>query len=303
VSGAAFDAYRRAAPSLVSLYDQIERASRAEAPMLILGAPGTGRSSLARAVHQASARAAGALVEVDIAAIPSALFESEFFGFRAGAFTGARNASPGRVAGAEKGTMVLDHIEELPLPSQPKLLRLLAERRYTPLSGREHRADVRFIAVGAADLAQRVAAGVFRSDLYYRLEVLTFTLPSLAEHESDLPALFEFFLTDLGLRSGRPGLRLAERATKWMGDYSWPGNLRQVRNTIERAMIEQPHATVLDPPPPRDLPGRPRSLAEMEKEQIGATLAYTGGHQGKAAQCLGISRKTLWEKRKKYDIP
>ena len=207
------------------------------------------------------------------------------------------------MAGAEKGSLVLDHIEELPLSSQPKLLRLLAERRYTPLSGRERRADVRFIAVGAHDLAERVAAGAFRTDLFYRLEVLTFTLPAVAAHARDLPALFEFFLADLGARSGRPHLRLTERAMRWMLDYAWPGNLRQVRNTIERAMIEQPQATILDPPPPRDLAGRPRSLSEMEREQIAAALAYTGGHQGNAAQVLGISRKTLWEKRKKYDIP
>lgn len=299
----AFDAFRRTAPSLETLIGQIERAARSEAPVLILGPAGSGRSTVARGVHQASERAAGPVVEVDIAAIPSTLFESEFFGFRAGAFTGAETSSPGRVARAERGSLLLDHVEELPLGSQPKLLRLLAERQYTPLGGKDRPADVRFIAVGPADLADRVAGGAFRADLFYRLEVLTFSLPALAARRPDLPALFDYFLADLGARSDRSRLSLTDRALRWMLDYPWPGNLRQVRNVLERALVEAPRATVLDPAPPRDLAGRPRSLAEVEKEQIEAALAYTRGHQGRAADLLGISRKTLWEKRKKYDMP
>ena len=302
-SAAAFDAFRRTAPSLAALIGQIERAARSEAPVLILGPAGSGRSTVARGVHQTSARTAEPLVEVDIAAIPSTLFESEFFGYRAGAFTGAESSSPGRVARAERGSLLLDHVEELPLRSQPKLLRLLAELRYAPLGGEDRAADVRFIAVGAADLAERVASGTFRSDLFYRLEVLTFTLPGLAARKTDLPALFDYFLADLGARSNRSRLRLSERALRWMLEYPWPGNLRQVRNVIERALIEAPRATVLDPEPPRDLVGRPRSLAAVEKEQLEAALAYTRGHQGRAADLLGISRKTLWERRKKYGIP
>jgi len=300
---AAFDAFRRTAPSLEALIGRIERAARSEAPVLILGPEGSGRSTVARGVHQASQRADGPLVEVDIAAIPSTLFESEFFGFRAGAFTGAEAASAGRVSRAEQGSLLLDHVEELPLGSQPKLLRLLAERQYAPLGGADRPADIRFVAVGASDLAARVANGTFRADLFYRLEVLTFTLPELAARKTDLPALFDYFLADLGARSERSRLRLSDRALRWMLEYPWPGNLRQVRNVIERALVEAPRATVLDPPPPRDLSGRPRSLAEVEKEQIEAALAYTRGHQGRAADLLGISRKTLWEKRKRYGVP
>lgn len=302
-AAAALDAFRRTAPSLDSLVDQIERAARSEAPVLLLGSPGSGRSTLARAVHHASPRADAALVEVDIAAIPSTLFESEFFGFRAGAFTGADAPAAGRVERAEGGSLLLDHVEELPLASQPKLLRLLAERQYAPLGGGDRPADVRFIAVGADDLTERVAQGAFRADLYYRLEVLTFRLPPLAQRKPDLPALIEYCLADLGERIGRSRLRLTDRALRWMLEYSWPGNLRQVRNVLERAMIESPRATTLDPRPPRDLAGRPRSLAEVEKEQIEAALAYTRGHQGQAAELLGISRKTLWDKRKRYGIP
>jgi DNA-binding NtrC family response regulator len=299
---AAFDAFLRAGPSLRPLFDQIERAARSEAPILILGTGGSGRSTLARAVHEASERRDGPLVEVDIAAIPSTLFESEFFGHRAGAFTGAE-ASAGRVARAEGGTLLLDRVEELPLASQPKLLRLLAERRYTPLGGGDRAADVRFVAVGADDLERRVQRGAFRSDLYFRLEVLTFQLPGLAERRKDLPAVLEHFLADLGARRGRHPLRLSDRALRWMLDYGWPGNLRQVRNVLERALVESPDAAVLDPPAPADPSGRPASLAEVEKRQIAAALAYTRGHQGRAAELLGISRKTLWEKRKKLGIP
>ncbi len=299
----AFGVFLRAAPSLESLLTQVERAACSEAPILLLGAPGTGRSSLARAVHEASDRRGGPLVEVDIAAVPSALFESEFFGFRRGAFTSAAESSPGRVSRAEGGTLVLDHVEELPLPSQPKLLRLLAERRFTPLGGSERAADVRFVATGAAGLAERVARGLFRADLFYRLDVMTFELPGLAERASDLPALLDHFLADLAERTGRRRLRLSDRALRWMLEYPWPGNLRQVRNVLERAVISSPRASVLDPRPPRDLDSRPASLADVEKRQIESVLRFTRGHQGRAAEILGISRKTLWDKRKRYEIP
>ena len=300
---AAFDAFLRTAPSLEGLLTQVARAAAADASVLILGPAGSGRSSLARAVHQASSRRRQPLVEVDIAAIPSTLFESEFFGFEAGAFTGADRSSPGRALRAEGGTMILDHVEELPLASQPKLLRLLAERRFQPLGGKDRKADIRFVAIGAADLERRVEQGSFRADLYYRLEVLTFSLPALARRKSDFSAIFDYFLDDLSARTGRGDLRLTDRALRWMLQYGWPGNLRQVRNVLERAVIAQPRAVALDPPPPADVTRPPRSLADTEQEAILAALAHTRGHQGRAAELLGISRKTLWEKRKRYRIP
>ncbi len=300
---AALEAFATARPSLEPLLRQIERAAESEAPVLLLGEPGTGRSSLGRAIHAISRRADGPLVEVDVAALPSTLFESEFFGFRKGAFTGATRSAAGRVARANGGTLLLDHVEELPLASQPKLLRLLAERQYDPVGGRERRADVRFVAIGAADLADRVAQGLFRADLYYRLDVVTFVVPALADSATDLPSLFEYFLDDLARRSGRPRLRLSDRALRWMAQYSWPGNLRQLRNVLERELVARPRATVLDPEPPFDASERPASLAEVERRQILAVLRFTRGHQGEAARILGISRKTLWDKRKRYDIP
>jgi DNA-binding NtrC family response regulator len=290
-------------PALAESLRGVERAAASEAPVLILGEPGSGRSTLARALHGASPRAAGPLVEVDPGSIPSTLFESEFFGYRAGAFTGAEQAAEGRVARAEGGTLVLDHVEELPLPSQPKLLRLVAERRYAPLSGAETAADVRFVAIGSEDLPRRVARETFRPDLFYRLEVLAFRLPALRERRPDLPAILDHFLADLGERFGVRSPALAERARAWILDHPWPGNLRQLRNTLERGMILAEGGPVDPPQPEGMMETRPRPLLEVEKEQIRNALAYTRGHQGRAAELLGISRKALWEKRRRYGIP
>lgn len=293
-------------PVLSESVKGVERAAATDAPILILGEAGTGRSTLARAIHDASPRAAGPLVEVDVGAIPSTLFESELFGYRAGAFTGAERASDGRAGRAEGGTLVLDHVEELPLATQPKLLRLVAERRYAPLGGMERTADLRFLAIGSEDLPVRVARETFRPDLFYRLEVLAFLLPPLRERRRDLPAILDHLLADLAVRFGRPSLQLSPGARAWMLDHPWPGNLRQLRNVLERGLILAGLAgdTPIDPPPPEGTPeGRPRPLLEVEKEMIRNALAYTRGHQGQAADLLGISRKALWEKRKRYGIP
>ncbi len=298
-----FDALFRASPALAAHLPAAERAAATDSPILILGEPGSGRSSVARAFHRASRRRGGPLVEVDPGAIPSTLFESELFGYRAGAFTGAEGAAAGRVERAEGGTLVLDHVEEIPLAAQPKLLRLLAERRYAPLGGRERKADVRFVAIASGDLRERVAHGAFRQDLYYRLEVLAFRLPPLRRRLEDLPTVADHLLADLAERFARPVPRLSDRARAWMERYPWPGNLRQVRNVLERALIVA-GAGDLDPGPlagagePRPLP-----LREVERREILRALAYTRGHQGQAAELLGISRKALWQKRKRLGIP
>lgn len=274
-----------------------------DSPVLILGEPGTGRSACARLLHGLGPRARAPLIELDPGALPASLLESELFGYRAGAFTGAEHAQAGRVARAEGGTLVLDHVEELPLASQPKLLRLLAERRYAPLGGGEIAADVRFVAIGAHDLPARVECGAFRTDLYFRLEVLTFLLPPLRERLAELPALVATMLADLGERFGRPNLELLPRSAPWMAHYAWPGNLRQLRNVLERAMLRA-DGRMLDPPPPAEVVApAPSSLVEAERLAILAALAASRGHQGEAAALLGISRKGLWEKRKRLGIP
>lgn len=289
-------------PGLESPLRGIGRAAASDAPLLIVGEPGTGRSLLAQLVHRASSRPGGPLVEADLAAIPSDLFESELFGHREGAFTGAVGNHPGRVGRAQGGTLVLDQIEEVPLAAQPKLLRLVSERRFSPLGGEERPADVRILSIGTPDLKERVARGALREDLYYRLEVLAFRLPPLRERREDLPHLVGALLEDLCARLSRPVPEVSEAAFQWMKEYRWPGNLRQLRNVLERALI-LPSQGPLVPLPPEDAEATPRSLEAVERDQIVRALRYTRGHQGRAAALLGISRKTLWEKRRRYDLP
>ena len=299
-------------PVLARHLAALARSAASSAPLLLVGEAGTGRTALARAVHAASRRAAGPLVELDPGAVPATLFESELFGYRAGAFTGAAVTTPGRVARAAGGSLLFDHVEELPLAVQPKLLRLVAEGSYAPLGGRERRSDVRFLSVGSEDLQERVRRGAFREDLYYRLEVLAFRVPPLRERPEDLPGLVAALLEDLGERFGRAGATLSERARDWILRHPWPGNLRQLKNTLERALVLAPEAAgaagaapgpVLDPEPPAGGDRPPRPLAEVEADEIRRALAYTRGHQGEAARLLGISRKALWAKRRRYGVP
>ena len=295
------DLLLRGAPSLEPLRARLERAARSSAAVLVVGEPGSGRTTLARALHAESGRA-GPLVETDVSTIPSSLFESELFGHTAGAFSGADRARAGRVVRAAGGSLLLDQVEELPLEAQPKLLRLLAEGRFAPLGGRERSADVRFLAVAAEDLPARVERGAFRRDLYYRLEVLAFRVPPLRQRRADLPGLIAALLEDLGRRYGRTDLELDSSSRQWMAAHPWPGNVRQVRNVLERAVVLHESGPLRVERAP--LEGeRPPSLLEVERETIQRALAFTRGHQGDAAEVLGISRKSLWEKRKRLGIP
>ena len=301
VSGPSLAGLIARSASLAAALRGARRAAESLSPVLVLGEPGTGRSSVARALHESSGRD-GLLVEVDVGTIPSTLFESELFGYRGGAFSGADNDYAGRVARAQRGTLVLDHVEELPLEIQPKLLRLLAEGVYAPLGGADQEAENRVIAIATEEIHERVARSLFREDLYYRLDVLSFTLPPLRRRLEDLESLVESMLSDLRARYLRPSLSLEPRALEWMSRYRWPGNLRQLRNVLERQLVLS-DATLLAPEPPRDLEGeRPRSLKEIEREEVVKALAFTRGRQGRAAELLGISRKALWEKRRRFGL-
>lgn len=295
-----------AAPGLASALAGVERAAATDAPVLLLGEPGTGRSSLGRAIHAASPRRSGPRVEVDVGVLPVSLFEGELFGHRAGAFTGAERDVEGRVARASGGTLILDHVEELPLSVQPKLLRLLAERRYAPLGGRETDADCRFLAIGPADLPDRIARGTFRADLFYRLEVLAFRLPPLRRRHDELAALAAALVADLAARFGRPAAELSPAALEWMRRYHWPGNLTELKAILERELILSRPGEPLAPAAPPSMAAAeapPRTLQTVEEEEIRRALAYTRGHQGRAAELLGISRKSLWERRRRFGIP
>lgn len=299
----ALDAWLAGAPSFAPLAQALARAAASEAPILLLGEAGCGRTALARALAAASGRAEGPLVEFDPGTVPATLFESELFGHRPGAFTGAERVYVGRVERARGGTLLIDPVEELPIAVQPKLLRLLAERRFAPLGGPELEADARFLAVGPDDLAGRVARGAFREDLFYRLEVLTFRLPPLRERRTDLPALADALVADLAGRFARPGLALSARARAWIAEYPWPGNARQLKNLLERELLSQ-DGPELDPRPRAEtVEAAPKSLEASERDAIRAALAHTRGHQEKAARVLGISRKGLWEKRRRLGIP
>lgn len=302
-AGSPLARWLRSQPGLDRRLPGLERAAASPAPLLLVGEPGTGRTSLARAVHLSGPRAEGPLVEVDPGAVPTGLFESELFGYRPGAFTGAGSGSPGRVERAGGGTLVLDHVEEIPLATQPKLLRLVAEGVFTPLGGRDRRVEARFVSIGSEDLVARVRRGAFREDLFYRLEVLAFRVPPLRERPEDLPALLERLLADLGERFERPDAALSERSHAWMLRHPWPGNLRQLKNLLERALILSAPGEPLDPDPPAGGDAPPRPLDAVEADAIRRALAYTRGHQGEAARLLGISRKALWAKRRRHGIP
>jgi DNA-binding NtrC family response regulator len=279
----------------------IERIADSESPVLVLGEAGTGRSSLARTIHASSRRRDQILMEIDVASLPSDLFESELFGHGKGAFTGAERAQVGRIQRADGGTVVLDHVDDIPRRAQPKLLRVLSEKRLSPIGLDEVKVDVRFIAIGSTDLTQRVEQGHFRRDLFHRLEVLTLRIPTVWEQEDEIQDIVEVLLEDTRGRLGRPELRLAASALEWMREYRWPGNLREIRNVLERAAVLS-ESGILNPAP-ATLHDQPRTLVELEREEILKALAYTKGHQGKAAALLGVSRKALWQKRRRLGLP
>jgi transcriptional regulator with PAS, ATPase and Fis domain len=279
--------------------------------VLIRGETGTGKELVASAIHYQSPRQGKAFVAINCAAIPDNLVESELFGYEKGAFTGAQSRKLGRFELANGGTIFLDELGELSLSCQAKLLRLIEEQQFERVGGTESiSVNVRIIAATNKDLPTAVTRGEFREDLFYRLNVLMVELPPLREHPDDVLELVHHFLGDIGFGSGKTAL--ATDAEQKLREYHWPGNVRQLRNVIESAVVLGDGETIRA----ADLifaetskseanhgwSWKPESLEEVQKKHIRKVLEYTGGNKKKAAEILGIERCTLYSKLKAFDI-
>ena len=293
------------------VFDQIRMVAPTDSTVLVCGETGTGKELVARAAHRLSARRTHALVKTNCAAIPAALLESELFGHERGAFTGATAQRIGRFEVANHGTIFLDEIGEAPLEVQPKLLRVLQEREFERL-GSSHtlRTDVRLIAATNANLPQMVAAKRFRADLYYRLNVFPIQLPPLRERRDDIPVLVRHFAREAGLRMNRRTLWMSSQTLDALVSYPWPGNIRELQNLIERAVIrsngDELRVRLEDLDEDTEITGAAEgTLDEAQRVHILATLKKTrwvvSGPRGAAAR-LGINRSTLEFRMKKLGI-
>jgi two-component system response regulator HydG len=288
--------------------DVASQAAPSSATVLVLGESGTGKELIARYIHGQSGRASGPFVAVNCAAIPESILEAELFGHERGAFTGAVARRDGRFARARGGTLFLDEIGELSPAVQVKILRVLQEGEYEPVGGNTVKADVRIVAATNRDLAAEVEAGRFREDLFYRLNVISVTAPPLRARREDIPLLVDHFLGVYCKKNGRPRLNVSSEVMAKLLDYSWPGNVRQLENVIERAAVlcrsdtlsltDLPEAVAqASAPAPNALSftiGTP--LDEVEHRLIRETLKYTSGDKALAAQLLGISTRTIYRK-------
>jgi NtrC-family two-component system response regulator AlgB len=280
--------------------------ARTDAAVLMLGESGTGKGVLARAIHQWSPRAAAAFVTVNTPGLAGELFDSTLFGHVRGAFTGATQNAPGRVSQAERGTLFLDEISDVPLALQPKLLRFLQDREYERLGDAvTRRADVRLIAATNRDLAAMVAQGSFREDFLYRLDVVRLTLPPLRERGEDILPLAEAFLAEFTLAHRGTPRQFGESARQALLRHCWPGNIRELRNVVERASILGTHEVIeaaqLGLPAGDPDAANTASLEALERAHIVATLAASPTLDA-AAKRLGIDSSTLYRKRKHYGI-
>ncbi len=304
-------------PGLLEILDLVGRVAPTDASVLITGESGTGKELLAEAIHRNSRRCDAPFVKVNLGGISAPLFESEMFGHVRGAFTDARRSREGRFAVADGGTIFLDEIGEVDRNAQVKLLRVLQDRSFEVLgSSSTRRVDLRVIAATNRDLTRMVAEGSFREDLLYRLNLISIELPRLATRSGDIPLLAEHFLERCGDLYGRPGLRLSEAALSWLIDQPWPGNVRQLRQAIERAVLVGATETAgvveiadLEPslagssassstaalPPAGEM-----TLEEIERAMVKKALGRYQGNVSKAAQALGLSRAAFYRRCEKF---
>ena len=300
--------------SLRRVLKQVETVAPTDSTVLVCGETGSGKELVARAVHDLSPRKGRAFVKLNCAAIPTGLLESELFGHERGAFTGAVSQKVGRFELANRGTLFLDEVGEIPLELQPKLLRVLQEQEFERLGGtRTIKVDVRLVAATNRDLGKMVAEGRFRSDLYYRLNVFPLTLPPLRERQDDIPRLVRHFTQHFARRMGRWIDTVSASVMEALVRYHWPGNVRELQNVIERAVILSRGPTLQIPlnefePSAMAVPPQPFRAVKMvdtEREHILAALRNTGwrvgGPRGAASQ-LGMKRTTLQKKMKKLGL-
>ena len=296
------------------VYNLLETISPINTTVLITGETGTGKELVACAIHHNSPRKHKPFIKIDCSAIPETLIESELFGYMKGAFTDARADKPGKFQLADKGTIFLDEISNIPLSVQAKLLRVIEEQAFEPLGGvKTIRVDVRIIAATNIDLQKSIAQATFRQDLYYRINVVLVTLPPLRARSGDIPLLVSHFITLFNEKFGKAISRLSQNAMDVLLDYPWPGNVRQLEHAIEHAFIHCTGRTIHVNHLPDDINHsngvlkptlmiNKNPLLKMEQDVIVKTLHQNKGNRRKTANALGISRITLWRKMKKHQI-
>ncbi len=305
------------APEFETLLRAARVVAATDVTVLILGESGTGKELLAQEVHSASRRADRPFISINCAALPEGLAESELFGHRKGAFTGAIEHSSGRIGAAEGGTLFLDEIGELPLALQAKLLRFIESGECQRVGDpTPRRVNVRVIAATHRNLEERVVAGEFRQDLFYRLNVVPLELPALRERRSDIPLLLQTLTTRLAEQHRLTAPSFSRRAMGVLMGYSWPGNVRELRNFCERMVVLLPGCNIepenlpanFRQPPARhaggpfQLPDDGISLEALEREMIRQALERTSGNRSRAARLLGLTRDTLLYRLKKHAI-
>lgn len=297
-----------ASPQMRKVYPVIEQAAPTAASVLISGESGTGKELVAQTIHQLSPRAQAPFVPINCAAIPETLLESEIFGHEKGAFTGALERREGCFELADRGTLFMDEIAEMTPTTQVKLLRVLQERRFRRLGGRSEQAvDVRVIAATNANPSEAVKSGRLREDLYYRLNVFALELPPLRQRKDDLPLLIQSFLAEFNARNNKSVTAVEPAAMKLLEQSNWPGNVRELRNVLERAVLLSDGDTITPAALPLgDLVTTAArgawTLDQLESHYIAEVLRQTRNNYSRAAEVLGINRKTLLEKRKKYGL-
>ncbi len=306
-------------PASRDLFAIAQRVAQTDATVLLSGESGVGKEVVARFIHRHSARRDGPFVAINCAAIPDTLLEATLFGYEKGAFTGAQQAQAGKFEQAQAGTLLLDEVTEMPMGLQAKLLRVLQEREVERVGGKKPvPLDIRVIATSNRDMAEAVGKGVFREDLYYRLNVFPVAIPSLRERPLDILPIARHFLSEHGTRFGRPGLTFSEAAERAMVAYAWPGNVRELENVVQRALIlasgqiinpehlNLPVAVPLVDSAPsspefcHDGDKRADNMKDLEREHILRTLSEVGGSRKLAIERLGISERTLRYKLQQY---